>query len=87
MNADRTEIVSALSDFVTKELSDASVSISADDDLLEGSLVNSLGVMRLVAYIEEQYKYAVPAGDITIENFSTINHIANYLVSNMPPGE
>lgn len=49
------------------------------DDLLLSGLVNSLGVMRLVAFAQERFGVAIPAEDVIIENFQTIDAIAGYL--------
>jgi len=45
--------------------------LSDDDDLLTSGLVDSLGMMSLVAFIEEQFGVAVPPEDVTLETFST----------------
>ena len=58
------------------------IEVGYDDDLLLSGLVNSLGVMRLVAFTNENFDIEVPPEDITIEHFETINAIVNYLKSN-----
>lgn len=58
------------------------IEVGYDDDLLLSGLVNSLGVMRLVAFTNENFDIEVPPEDITIEHFETINAIVNYLTSN-----
>lgn len=50
-----------------------------DDDLLISNLLDSLGVMRLVEYLEQQNEITIPAEDITLENFQSINTITRYL--------
>ena len=35
--------------------------------------------MRLVAFIEQEFGYKVPAGDLTIQNFRTIGVLSDYL--------
>ncbi len=53
--------------------------IGDDEDLLISGLVDSLGVMRLVTYIEDQFAAAIPPEDVTIENFGTISTIGDYV--------
>lgn len=48
-------------------------------DLLLSGLVDSLGVMRLVYFLEEELACTVPHTDITIENFNNIEAIAAYV--------
>ena len=50
-----------------------------DEDLLASWLVDSLGMMRLVGFIDEEFGISVPPEDVTIESFSTIATIAGYL--------
>jgi len=50
-----------------------------DDNLLTTGLVDSLGIMRLVTFIEEAFGTAVPPEDVIIEHFLTIGHITRYL--------
>ena len=49
------------------------------DDLLLTGLIDSLGVMRLINYLEQQYTIKIPPEDVTIENFTNIDVINSYL--------
>lgn len=53
--------------------------IGYHDDLLLSGLVNSLGVMRLVAFVQQQFGIEIPADDVVIEHFQTIDAIAGYI--------
>ncbi len=76
-----TDTESALIEFIRVELlEDPDAALSTDDQLLLDDIVDSLGVMRLVQFIEQRSGTAVPAEDITIDNFATIRTIAAYLV-------
>lgn len=66
--------------FIVEELLDGKT-ISNSEELLLSGLVDSLGVMRLVAYLEGTIATSIPAADITIEHFSTIDRISAYLRS------
>lgn len=65
--------------FVTEELLDQDESVDPDEDLLADGMVDSLGMMRLVAFIGQELDYKVPPGDLTIENFRTIGLLSGYL--------
>lgn len=56
------------------------VSLSSEDDLLGSGLVDSLGMIQLLAFIEEKFEIKVPPQDMTIENFMSVEAISNYLV-------
>ena len=57
-------------------------SIDADEPLLADGVVDSLGMMRLVVFIEELYDISIPPEHFTIENFRTIDVISIYLNNN-----
>ena len=42
-------------------------------------MLDSVGVMRLVAFIDEQFDYQVPPQHLTIEHFRTTQSLAAYL--------
>lgn len=64
---------------VTELLTSAATQLADDDELLVSGLVDSIGALRLVAFIEERYSVKVPPADITIENFSSISTMVDYL--------
>ena len=67
--------------YIRNDLLNGSVEISPDTDLLKSGLIDSLGVMRLVAFIEDEFRTSIPAQDLTLENFSSVNSILAYLES------
>lgn len=52
-----------------------------DDDasFLEERIVDSLGVLELVGFIEQQFGVAVADHELTPENFDSVQRIADYL--------
>ena len=79
MTNERNELVEKLSHFILSELATELESLKGDDDLLEDSVIDSLGIMRLIAFIEQEFDFVVPSGDVVIENFMTVNAMADYL--------
>lgn len=49
---------------------------SDDASLVESGMIDSTGVMELVAFIEEEFKLDVPTADINPDNFDTVNKAA-----------
>ena len=49
-----------------------------DAELFSSGLINSLGVMDLVALVEQELGRAVEPTDITLENFDSIANITAY---------
>ena len=49
------------------------------DDLLGSGIIDSMGFMRLVMFIETEMGTKIPPEDMTIENFMTVDSITAYL--------
>jgi len=74
MNIDRVR------DHIRAEiLNDPELELGAEDDLLLSQTLDSLGVVRLVQFLEGEYGLQVPAEDVTLEHFSTLSKIDAYL--------
>lgn len=54
-------------------------SLNNSEDLLNTGILDSLGVLQLITFIETQFSIAVPDTDVTLENFSSIEAIMQYL--------
>lgn len=71
--------------FITDELLlDPSETLAPDEELLTSGRMDSLGLMRLVTFIGEEFAIAVPYQDILIENFRSVKAIDSYLATRAP---
>jgi acyl carrier protein len=77
------EIVEAARAFVTASFlyTRPDVRLLPDEPLLGNGVVDSLGVMELVEWIESTYDVCVDDGEITEENFGTLAAVARYVGS------
>lgn len=73
------DTIAVLKQFVNTELLDQHTSVNEDDTLLMDGVVDSLGMVRFIAFIEETFDLEIPPEDVIIENFYTIGMIATYL--------
>jgi acyl carrier protein len=64
----------------TDLLNQSNLVIGEDEDLLVSGLLDSLSVMSLIHFIEQDLGIDVPAEDVTIENFVSLRAIDAYLV-------
>lgn len=72
--------IDALRSYITGELlNDSSLSIEDDQDLLMSGLLDSLNVIRLASYIEQQCKFDIPPEDVILEHFGSLNQISDYM--------
>jgi acyl carrier protein len=54
-------------------------SLGPDEDLLEQGIIDSLGIMKLVLFLEESYGIQVNDQDIIPENFQCISSMVKYV--------
>ena len=70
----------ALMEFVGEELlRGRKGDLSPDEDLLSTGIIDSLGILRLVSFIEERFGIQVPDEDVVYENFSSVKALVDYL--------
>ncbi|MDJ0728431.1 MAG: acyl carrier protein [Crocosphaera sp.] len=65
--------------YITEDLLNRRLEIKADDDLLGDNLLDSMGIMWLIAFIEEKFDIKIPLEDVTIYNFRTVQTIDAYI--------
>jgi acyl carrier protein len=72
--ADPGQIAIALKGFICDELApDLDVAeLDDDDSLLDSGILDSFGIMTLLAFIQQRFGVDIPAEDIEPENFETI---------------
>jgi len=73
----------AIINFIINDLhgGNGDIQIQPEDDLLGSGLVESMGMMLLVQFIEDTYELKVAPQDMTIENFMTVDAMVNYINS------
>lgn len=74
------DIAAELEQFIVSDLSgDEQGTLSHDDDLMSRGIVDSLGILRLMAFIEEKFAVSVGADEIVPENFRDISSLARFI--------
>ncbi len=53
--------------------------VGADDRLLGQGIIDSLGVLDIVGYLETQFRIAVSDDDLSPENFETIERLTAFV--------
>lgn len=71
--------------YIEQELASEDIEggLDATEDLLGSGILDSLGMMKLIAFLEEEFQINVLPEDMTIENFMTVDHVGNYLESKL----
>jgi acyl carrier protein len=64
-------------DFITHEILHGSLPkpLGEDDQLVESGIIDSLGVMTLLSFLEEKFMIQIPDNELTPENFASLSSI------------
>ena len=60
-------------------MSKDSGNLDNSDSLLDKGIIDSTGVLELVAFLEETFSFEVDDSDVVPENFDTIDCLASYV--------
>jgi acyl carrier protein len=72
-------------EFISKELARELATVENDDSLLEAGVIDSLGVLSLVSFIERRYRIVVTEDEMMPENFDSIEAIAGFIARRREP--
>jgi acyl carrier protein len=53
--------------------------VDAETDLLLTGIVDSLGVVQIVGWLEDRLGISIDPGDVTLENFQTVGRMVRYV--------
>lgn len=70
-----------LKDYIARNLlfSDNGFKYDDDDSFLEEGIVDSIGVLELVAFVDESFGVEVEDHEVTPDNFDSVNKLAAYV--------
>lgn len=60
-------------------LDDGGAGVGADESLTQSGVLDSMGVLELIMFIEERFGLSVPDEDALPENLDSINRITAYV--------
>jgi acyl carrier protein len=74
------EVESKLKQFITREIMFADDdALDSNEPLLGSGIIDSLGIMRLVSFIEEEFDLVVPEEQLVPEHFQSVNRLASFV--------
>jgi acyl carrier protein len=81
------EIERRVSEFLHGELLSPGAAVDRDANLLSGEVLDSVSVLRLVAFVQDAFHIGVQPSHFTIENFRSVAAIAGYVLRTLatPP--
>src|SRR5690242_11726762 len=82
------QIENKIREFILKNLYYAEDShIGDDDSFLETGVIDSMGVMELVTFIQSEFRVEAAQQEIVVENFDSIRKLADFVRRKSPPKE
>jgi len=73
------QIQQEIRDFIGRDMSRNVAQVQNGDSLLETGILDSLGVLALVSFIENRYAVAISDDELLPENFDSIDAIASFV--------
>jgi acyl carrier protein len=69
-----------LMDYIKNEIMrNRNARLVEDEDLLGSGILDSLAILQMVAFIDEQFGIEVPDQDVVYENFNSVQALTEYL--------
>ena len=66
-----------LKKFIMEEIvSDNSMNLGSEDSLIEAGVIDSLGIMKMLAFLNERFSVSIEDQEVIPENFETIKAIS-----------
>lgn len=87
MSVSPEQIQASVRQFIESELlrNREDTKLDAADNLFTSGTVDSMGIMRLIMFLEKKYGIHVPAVDQTPDNFRTLEVIGTYVAGLLEP--
>lgn len=82
------EIENKIREFILKNLYYSEEAFIGDDEsFLAAGVVDSMGVMELVAFVQSEFDIPVAQTEIVVENFDSIGKLAEFVRRKLPGNE
>ncbi len=80
------DIDAIVKDFITATFlaGKKSTPFTEEMSLVDSGLIDSLGIMKLLAFIEKRFGFIVPEDEVLPEHFESVVSISSYIRKNIP---
>ncbi|MEM7379736.1 MAG: acyl carrier protein [Bacteroidota bacterium] len=70
-----------IAEYIKEEVANEPLTdIDSQEDLLGGGIIDSVGMMKLVLFLENEFDVKIGPGDMTVENFLNLDSIESFLL-------
>jgi len=57
--------------------------VADDESLMAAGIIDSLGIFRLVSFLEDTFRVRISDDEIVPDNFQSINHIESFVAAKL----
>jgi acyl carrier protein len=81
MSIETDQLREAVREYILREFlpGESSDKLSDTTPLITGGILDSLGTLRLIAFLEESYNIEVGADEVVTDNLNTVGLITNFI--------
>lgn len=72
-----------IKDFIIKTFMSGNGPLKDDEQLFDSGIMDSLGLLKLLTFIEETFEARIDMSQLTMEKFGTVNDIVATINENM----
>jgi acyl carrier protein len=65
--------------YILEKILGEEIDITYDTPLFKESIIDSMGHIKLISFLEKQYDITISPGEIILDNFDTINQIVAFV--------
>ena len=83
------DIEQKIKDYILREFLSDETDLMLDSDLplIQQGIVDSLGILQLVSFIEEEFNIKIAPEDVVLENFAMVNAIKKLVIAKLPSAQ
>jgi acyl carrier protein len=85
-SVDRDAFATRMVDWINRTLAPPGVTIDADTPLFANGVINSIGILKLIAWTEHATGQRIADSSIRMDNFRTVRRIADVFVVEVEAG-
>lgn len=74
-------------EFIAEELASGAAEITDDTPLIEQEIMDSTGILTVIGFLEDEYDIYIDADDVSVDQFRSVNAIADLVLAKQAGGE
>jgi len=81
------DIEQKIKDYILREFLPDELLLDSDLPLIQQGIVDSLGILQLVSFIEEEFNIKIAPEDVVLKNFAMVNEIKKLVMAKLPSAQ